>query len=69
MSEERRFKVTVTLVAEDLMSTAQDDEGSSVVIVQNTVGAATRHEMEKRLSATMVKMGDDAQADKSGRKS
>lgn len=66
MSEDRRFRVTITLDAEDLSATPGDDQGSKATIVQKTVSSDTRHLIEKSLSQTMNEWGDAMMEQRSG---
>jgi len=58
---EQRYRITITLKAEDLTREGGKDRGSEAVVVNNEVGADTRHQVEKALANLLVGFGDEHQ--------
>lgn len=65
---EQRYKITLTLKCEDLTNDGANDSGSEAAIINNTVGAETRHLIEKSLMQTMIAWGDAASDLRKGKK-
>ncbi len=63
---EQRYRITITLKAEDLIRENGEDKGSEAIITNNEVSAETRHAIERQLSELMLAWGDRYAAKKSG---
>ncbi len=56
-----RFKVTLSMVAEQLDPEEGKDEGGSMVSVVNNISASGRHAIEKAIAMALVGLGDYAE--------